>query len=68
MTLKVTHKKTEETEDVPGTTQRRKIQASPNKNRNNFQNQIYSREGKKKNSSIPWVSNQEIPEINNQRL
>lgn len=48
MTLKVTHKKTEETEDVPGTTQRRKIQASPNKNRNNFQNKIYSRGGKKK--------------------
>lgn len=67
MTLKVTHKKTEETEDVPGTTQRRKIQASPNKNRNNFQNKIYSRGGKK-NSSIPWVSTQEIPAINTPRL
>lgn len=47
MTWKVINKKTEETEDVPGTTQRRKIQASPNKNRNDFQDQIYSREKKK---------------------
>lgn len=46
MTLKVIHKKTEETEDVPDTIQRRKTQASPNKNRNNFQDQIYSREEK----------------------
>lgn len=46
MTLKVIHKKTEETEDVPDTIQRRKTQASPNKNRNNFQPQIYSREEK----------------------
>lgn len=46
MTLKVIHKKTEETEDVPDTIQRRKTQASPNKNRNNFQHQIYSREEK----------------------
>lgn len=46
MTLKVIHKKTEETEDVPDTIQRRKTQASSNKNRNNFQDQIYSREEK----------------------
>lgn len=48
MTLKVIHKKTEAIEDVPGTIQRRKTQASPNKNRNNFQDQVYSREERKK--------------------
>lgn len=67
MTLKVIYKKTDETEDVPGTTKTRKIQASLNKNRNSFQDQIYSRE-KKGNSSTCWVFTQEIPAINIPRL